>query len=57
MDSKKQWLDYSEDEQKAMLAQIGQGLKDNDLTKEVKIIERQQVVFKLKAAGGCRVYF
>ena len=57
MDSKKQWLDYSEDEQKAILAQIGQGLKDNDLTREVKIIERQQVVFKLKQAAGCRVYF
>ena len=39
MESKKQWLDYSEDEQRAKLVEIGQALKDNDLIQEVKIKE------------------
>ena len=57
MESKKQWLDYSEDEQRAKLVEIGQALKDNDLIQEVKIKESQQVVFKLQEAGGCQVMF
>jgi hypothetical protein len=39
MDSKKLLQDFSEDELKAKLMQIGQDLKDNDLGKEVKIKE------------------
>ncbi len=57
MDSKKQLQDFSEDELKAKLMQIGQALKDNDLGKEVKIKEIQEVVFKLQDQGNCDIEY
>ena len=56
MESKKDWLDYSEDEMKAKLVQIGQAIKDNDLSKELKIRDGQGVHFGLKKAGDCTVH-
>ena len=57
MESKKQLQDFSEDELKAKLMQIGQALKDNDLGKEVKIKEIQLVQFKLRDLDNCDIEY